>query len=43
MAMLAMAFPIPAGKTEPWKKFISELTWERAWPSSRRPAQPWRA
>jgi hypothetical protein len=24
MAMLAMAFPIPAGKTEQWKKFISE-------------------
>ena len=29
MAMLAMAFPIPAGKTEPWKKFISELTGAR--------------
>ena len=26
MAMLAMAFPIPAGKTEQWKKFVSELT-----------------
>ena len=25
MAMLAMAFPIPAGKTEQWKKFVSEL------------------
>ena len=29
MAMLAMAFPIPAGKTEQWKKFISELTGAR--------------
>jgi hypothetical protein len=26
IAMLAMAFPIPAGKTEQWKKFIGELT-----------------
>ena len=26
MAMLAMAFPIPAGKTEQWKKFVSSLT-----------------
>ena len=25
MAMLAVAFPIPAGKTEQWKTFISEL------------------
>src|SRR5262245_2419814 len=25
MAILAMAFPIPAGKTEQWKKFIGEL------------------
>jgi hypothetical protein len=25
MAMLAMAIPIPAGKTEQWKKFLSEL------------------
>ena len=29
MAMLAMAFPIPAGKTEQWKKFIDELTGAR--------------
>jgi hypothetical protein len=29
MAMLVMAFPIPAGKTEQWKKFISELTGAR--------------
>ena len=29
MAMLAMAFPIPAGKTEQWQKFISELTGAR--------------
>ena len=29
MAMLAMAFPIPAGKTEQWKKFLSELTGAR--------------
>ena len=29
MAMLAMAFPIPAGKTEQWKKFIGELTGTR--------------
>jgi hypothetical protein len=29
MAMLAMAFPIPAGKTEQWKKFVSELTGAR--------------
>ena len=29
MAMLAMAFPIPAGKTEQWKKFISELSGAR--------------
>ena len=29
MAMLAMAFPIPAGKTEQWKKFIGELTGAR--------------
>jgi hypothetical protein len=29
MAMLAMAFPIPAGKTEQWKKFMSELTGAR--------------
>jgi hypothetical protein len=29
MAMLAMAFPIPAGKTDRWKKFISELTGAR--------------
>ena len=29
MAMLAMAFPIPAGKTEQWKKFISDLTGAR--------------
>ena len=25
MAMLAMAFPIPPGKTETWKKFMGEL------------------
>jgi hypothetical protein len=25
MAMLAMAFPIPAGKTEQWKTFMAEL------------------
>jgi len=29
MAMLAMAFPIPAGKTEQWKKFMAELTGAR--------------
>jgi hypothetical protein len=29
MAMLAMAFPIPPGKTEQWKKFASELTGRR--------------
>jgi len=29
MAMLAMAVPIPAGKTEQWKKFVSELTGAR--------------
>jgi len=29
MAMLAMAFPIPAGKTEQWKKFIGELAGAR--------------
>jgi hypothetical protein len=29
MAMLAMAIPIPAGKTEPWKKFLSELNGPR--------------
>ena len=25
MAMLALAFPIPPGKTDQWKKFIAEL------------------
>jgi len=29
MAMLAMAVPIPAGKTEQWKKFVSELNGAR--------------
>jgi len=29
MAMLAMAFPIPPGKTEQWKKFMSALTGAR--------------
>jgi len=29
MALLAVAFPIPAGKTEQWKKFIGELSGPR--------------
>ena len=29
MAMLAMAIPIPAGKLEQWKKFLSELNGAR--------------
>ena len=29
MAMLAVAFPIPAGKTEQWKRFMGELTGAR--------------
>jgi hypothetical protein len=29
MALLAMAIPIPAGKTEQWKKFLSELNGAR--------------
>jgi len=30
MAMLAMAIPIPPGKTEQWKKFIGELKGPRS-------------
>jgi hypothetical protein len=29
MALLAMTFPIPAGKTEQWKKFVGELKGQR--------------
>ena len=29
MAMLAMAIPIPAGKTEQWKEFLRELSGAR--------------